>query len=324
VAPPLTVAVGDYDHTRDLFSGEIVTHDVAYKAVARPEELFTRVLEHDEFAAAEMSLAVATSLASRQDGRFVVLPVFPARSFRHGAIWTHVEGPSHPSELAGCRVGIAVWVQTAGVYVRGILSSRYGVDLTSINWIQAGVDTPGRREPAPFEAGAHRIIALTDRTLDELLLAREIDAAITARPPAAAERRDPRVRRMFADVEEEERAYFRDTGVFPIMHVVVVRRSALRDRPDLATELTAALTAAKDRAIQRALSATVPSYPLPWASLHAHAAQDLMGEDFWPYGVSPNELALETFLGYAHEQGITARRLSTKDLFAPEPLRVRT
>jgi 4,5-dihydroxyphthalate decarboxylase len=314
----LTVAVGDYDHTRDLLSGAVGSPHFRYVTVARPEELFERVLEGGEFAAAEMSLAIATALRGCGDERFALLPVFPARSFRHSAIWTHMDGVSHPSQLAGGRIGIPVWVQTAGVYVRGILSSRYGLDLRTVEWIRAGVDTPGRREPVAFDPGAHNITTAADTTLDELLLGRAVDAVISARPPGSAERGDPRVRRLFADPETEERAYFNDTGVFPIMHVLVVRREVLSQSPGVADELVSDFTVAKDNSLTRALSATVPSYPIPWASLQARAARDLLGEDFWPYGVEANRAALATFLAYARDQGLVGRLMSAEDLFASE------
>lgn len=311
-----TVALGDYDHTRDLFVSGGRDGRIRYTAVARPEDLFERFLEGGEFAAAEMSLAIATSLIARGETRFELLPVFPARSFRHGAIWTHAEGPTHPLALAGTRIGIPVWAQTAGVYVRGILASRHGLDLTRIEWIRAGVDVPGRPEPVEFDHGPHHITSAPDRTLDELLLKREVDAVISARPPASAERGDPRVRQLFSNLQAEERHYYRSTGVFPIMHVLVVRRRALEEHPGLAEDLVADLTAAKDNALRRALSATVPSYPLPWASLHAREARDLLGEDFWPYGLEPNRRPLETFLQYAHDQGVTAALVAVDDLFA--------
>jgi 4,5-dihydroxyphthalate decarboxylase len=314
----LTVAVGDYDQTRDLLTGAVGSPRLRYVTVARPEELFERVLEAGDFAASEMSLAIATALRSAGDERFAVLPVFPARSFRHSAIWTHVDGVSHPSELAGRRVGIPVWAQTAGVYVRGILASRYGLDLTTVEWIRAGVDTSGRREPVAFDPGAHNITTAAETTLDELLLRRVVDAVISARPPASAERGDPRVRRLFADPEAEERAYFRDTGVFPIMHVLVVRREVLSQDPSVAADLVADFVAAKNNSLARALSATVPSYPIPWASLQAHAARDLLGEDFWPYGLEANRPALVTFLTYAYDQGLVDRVMSADDLFAFE------
>ena len=314
----LTVAVGDYDHTRDLLTGAVDRAGIRYVAVARPEELFQRVLEGGEFAAAEMSLAIATVLVARGDQRFTLLPVFPARSFRHSAIWTQADGISHPSELAGGRIGIPVWAQTAGVYARGILASRYGLDLTSVTWVRAGVDTPGRAEPVDFDHRDQTIATEPEKTLDQLLLDRQVDAVISARPPAAAERSDPRVRRLFLDPEVEERRYLRDTDVFPIMHVVVVRREVLSRRPELAAALVADFTDAKNNSLVRAVSATVPSYPLPWSSLQARAARELFGEDFWPYGVEPNRAALEAFLAYAHDQGLLDRPLEPGDLFAAE------
>jgi len=312
---PLVAAIGDYDHTRDLATGSVTVDGVEFEIFERPEDMFERALE-GEFAASEMSLAALSAMVSQGDDRFAALPVFPARSFRHGAIYVHVDGPRSVEDLASAQIGIPIWVQTAGVYVRGMLASRYGLDLTTITWVRAGVDVPGREEPAPFDAGPHQILSAADRTLDELLLSREVDAVISARPPASVERDDPRVRRLFDDPRAEDEAYYRDTGVFPIMHAIVVRRDVLAREPRLAPELARAFTEAKDRALRRALAATVPSYPLPWAATDARSVQALLGDDFWPYGVDANEPTLRAFLADAHRQGLTDRLLEPSMLFA--------
>jgi 4,5-dihydroxyphthalate decarboxylase len=315
----ITVAVGEYDHTRDLVTGAVAVDGVELVMVPRPEDIFARALR-GEFDACEMSMAVLSNLVSRGDDRFVATPVFPGRSFRHGAIYTHVDGPSRPEELTGARVGIPVWAQTAGVVVRGFLAARHGVDLASITWVRAGVDEPGREEPVEFDHGPYRIVSEPGRTLDELLLSRGVDAVISARPPASVERREPCVRRLFADPEAEERAYYRDTGIFPIMHVLVVRRDALARRPTLGGELTEAFTAAKDRSLRRAAQTTIPSYPLPWAATHAREARDLLGEDFWPYGVDANRVALTAFLRDARAQRVTDRAVELSELFSGGPV----
>jgi 4,5-dihydroxyphthalate decarboxylase len=315
----VAVAVGDYDHTRDLIIGTVAVDGVEVVAVPRPEDIFARALE-GEFDASEMSMAVVSNLVSRGDDRFVTLPVFPARSFRHGAIYTHADGPQRPEDLGGARIGIPVWAQTAGIVVRGFLAARHGVDLTSITWVRAGVDESGREEPVDFDHGPYRILSEPGRTLDELLLSREVDAVISARPPACIERRDPRVRRLFADPEAEERAYYRETGIFPIMHVLVIRRDALARRPTLAAELTEAFTVAKDASLRRAAQATVPSYPLPWAAIHARDARDLLGDDFWPYGIDANRATLSGFLRDAHAQRVTDRPLEPDELLPLPPI----
>jgi 4,5-dihydroxyphthalate decarboxylase len=314
-----TIAVGDYDHTRDVVSGRVAL-DARCVAVDTPEELFARFLDGGEFDAAELSLAVCTILRGRGDDRFVALPVFPARAFRHSAIYVGADGPSSPRELAGATIGIPVWAQTAGVYARGILASRHGLRLEDIRWVQAGVDTPGRREPVAVDYGRFDVRNAPDRSLDELLLSGAVDAVISARPPASIERGDPRVRRLFADPAAEEAAYFRDTGVFPIMHVLTVRRAALERWPQAPAALLAAFEEAKARSLARAAATTVPGLPLPWAARHAREARALLGDDWWPYGLEPNRAALDAFLGFAADQQLTDRRLAPDDLFAAAAL----
>lgn len=320
MAAKLTVAVGDYDHTRDVIAGRVRAHGVELTCVAvdSPEELFRRVLEAGEFDAAELSLAVCCALRARGDDRFVAIPVFPARSFRHSSIYTRVNGPTSPRELAGGRIGIPVWAQTAGVYARGILASRYGLRLDGVRWVQAGVDVAGREEPVDLDHGPYDVRPSPDRSLDELLLAGDVDAVISARPPASVVRGDPRVRHLFADPMAEEAAYFRDTGVFPIMHVLVLRRGVYEAAPEVAGSLYEAFDEARRRSLARSAASPVPVVPLPWTALQAHEARRLLGEDYWCYGLEPNRAALDVFMGYAHEQRLTERRLAPEELLAVE------
>ena len=314
----LAIALGDYDHTRDLVNGRVAAADlkVDWTAVQTPEEMFARFLEDDEFDGAELSLAVCAILCARGDQRVVPIPVFPARAFRHGAIYVRADGPRSPDELSGATIGIPVWAQTAGVYVRGILASRYGLALEGVDWVQAGVDVPGRREPLEVDHGRFAVRSEPQRSLDELLLTGAVDAVISARPPASVERADPRVRRLFADPMAEEISYFQDTGVFPIMHVLALRREALHDHPTAPGSLLSACEEAKRRGLARVAANTVPGVPLPWSATHARAARALIGEDWWPYGLEPNRVTLEAFLGFAAEQQLTDRHLSPDELFA--------
>ncbi|MFJ8921417.1 hypothetical protein ACIREK_18355 [Streptomyces sp. NPDC102415] len=321
---PVRAGFGDYDHTRDLWTGGVTSDTLALDAdvVGAPEEIFSRFLEGGEWDAAEMSFAVTAALRGRGDDSLVVLPVFPGRSFRHGSIYVRSDGPvAEPADLAGRRVGIPVWAQTAGVQVRGLLASEHGVDLRSIEWVRAGVDTPGREEPVGLPLDSYRIRSAPGATLDRLLLDGEVDAVISARPPASVERRDPRVRRLFKKHTFDEMDYARRSGVFPIMHVLVMRREFHDAHPGAAHELQRMFTEAKDRSIRRALNSVVPSYPLPWAAANAARARDLIGDDFWPYGVESNRTTIELFLDHCADQSITPRRLGVDELFlrAPEP-----
>ncbi|MEE4495258.1 hypothetical protein [Streptomyces sp. BE230] len=318
----LRAGFGDYDHTRDLWAGGITSDllDLDATVAESPEDIFSRFLEGGEWDAAEMSFAVAAALRGKGDDSLVVLPVFPARAFRHGAIYVRSDGPvGEPADLAGKRVGIPVWAQTAGVYVRGLLASEFGVDIRSIEWVRAGVDTPGREEPVEVPFGAFRVRSAPESTLDRMLLDGEVDAVISARPPAAVEQRDPRVKRLFKKHTFDEMDYAKKSGIFPVMHVLVVRREFHEAHPGAAHELQRMFTEAKDRSVRRALSAVVPSYPLPWAAANAARARDLIGDDFWPYGIESNRDSIELFLDYCADQSITPRRLDADELFLRAP-----
>jgi 4,5-dihydroxyphthalate decarboxylase len=189
------------------------------------------------------------------------------------------------------------------------------VPLDGIRWVQAGVDVPGRREPVPVDYGRFDVRAAPDSSLDELLLAGEVDAVISARPPAAVERGDPRVRRLFADPMAEEQAYFRDTGVFPIMHVLAIRREALERAPHAPAALYAAFDEAKRRSLARTAAATVPGLPLPWSATHARTTRRLLGDDWWPYGVDANRRTLDAFLDFSADQALTSGRVALDALF---------
>lgn len=317
---PLTVAVGAYDQVRDLADAALQPEGVELTCLAFPkiEEVFYRFVNFREFDAAEMSLAVYTALLSQGRDDFVAIPAFPARSFRHSAFYVRADGPvREPADLRGRTVAVPAWAQTAGVWARGLLVHEFGLELAEIAWRQAGVTEAGRKEPVELNLPPGVVVEPADRTLDELLVDGEVDAVISARPPASFVRGDAAVRRLFDDVEAVEAAYYERTAIFPIMHVVALRRDVFDRNPWLAAQLLHAFEEAKRRSLERALEATIPHYPLPWAPSHARAARALIGDDFWPYGVDANRGTLETFLAYAFEQGVCRRLLTVDELFPP-------
>ena len=317
---PMTVAIGDYDHTRDLSSGlvDVDGLDLDFTVFDRPEPMFDAFVNGRQFDVSEMSMAVYCSLRSRGDDEFVAVPVFPARSFRHGAIYVRSDGVRTVGELDGARIGIPVWTQTAGIYVRGLLASDCGVDIHSVRWLQAGIDEPGRKEPVSIDLKGFSLELRPEDSLDQMLLDGEVDAVISARPTRSVIVGDRRVRRLFEDFPVVERAYYERTRIFPVMHVVIVRRELVAAHPGLARSLYAAFEAAKVRSQQRALEATVPSFPLPWVSAHARETAATFGDDFWPYGITANRPTLEAFLGFCADQEILASPLTPEDLFPAE------
>ena len=304
----LSLAVGPYDHVRDLSP-----QGIELLLLELPvEEIFFRFTKFREWQVSEMSFGKVVSLMSEERPEIIAIPVFVSRVFRHSAIYVGASSRiSSPKDLEGKRVGIPEWAQTAGIYVRGLLQHEYGVDLARIHWHQAGVRQPGRIEKVKLHLGEGvRITPVPDKSLAQMLASGELDAVISAR--------DPGGRRLFDDYVSVEEQYFRKTRIYPIMHVVVLRREAYEGDRWIAMNLFKAFDEARRESMQRLVEIGLSHVPMPWLAEHARRWRELAGEDFWPYGVAPNRPTLEAFVQYAHEQGITARRLKVEELFAPE------
>lgn len=318
---PLTVALSEYDHVRDVLDGTIPVPGADLTVLRMPvEEIFYRFTFHREWDVSEMSFGKVVSLLSQGDDSLVPIPAFVSRMFRHSSFYVRADsGLTDPSQLAGKRVGVPEWAQTAAVYSRGILADRYGVDLTSVHWHQAGVNDPGRVEKVKLALPEGlRLTPVPDRSLAEMLLAGDLDCVLSARPPAPFLAGDPRLRRLFADYATAEADFLRATDVFPIMHVVVLRRDVYERNRWLALNLFNALEKAKDRSLARLSDITLSYFPLPWAAERAREARDLVGGDGWPYGIEANRPTLDAFTRWAHEQGVCHRRLTPEEIFAPE------
>lgn len=314
---PLTLAISEYDHVADLANGRVEAEGIELTCLLLPiEEIFFRFLTYREFDVSEISFAKYASLISQGDQSLAAIPVFPMRIARHSSIYVRRDTPiREPADLAGRRVGIPEWAQTAGVHCRGMLVHQYGLDLTSIDWVQAGVNQAGRAEKVGLKLPVGiRLTPRPDKSLSEMLASGEIEAAITAHPPASFEHGHPDVRRLFEDFVDVEMRYVRETGIFPIMHTIVIRRELLDENPWIAMNLLTAFEEAKRRSVQRALFVG-SCFPIPWGYEHARRAQDLFGNEYWPYGIEANRTSLDAFLQFAFEQGICHRRLEPEDLF---------
>jgi 4,5-dihydroxyphthalate decarboxylase len=305
---PLSLAAGSYDHVRDLQPRGVALNQITL----RIEEIFFRFTKFREWDASEMSFGKVVSLMADPDPQIIALPVFVSRVFRHSAIYVRKgSGIASPKDLQGKRVGVPEWAQTATIYVRGMLAHDYGVDLRSIAWTQAGVHEAGRVEKVKLHLPPGlRVTPAPDRSLAEMLAKGDLDAVISAR--------DPGGERMFPDYPAAEAAYFRKTRIFPIMHVVVLRRDVYERDRWIAMNLFQAFEEAKDRSLARATEIGASAVPVAWMADHTRRWRELAGEDFWPYGIEPSRPTLEAFLQYSFEQGICARQLKVEDLFAPE------
>ncbi len=317
----LTAALADYDHVRDLALGRVQPDGIDLTCLTLPiEEIFFRFIVYREWEISEISLAKYVALMAQGDESYWALPVFPSRVFRHSSIYVRSDGPVRSiTDLVGRRVGIPEWAQTAAVYSRGFLQHQYGIDLASIQWVQAGVNQPGRIEKVDVDLPRGvKLSRVSDKSLNQMLLSGEIDAAMAARPPDAFVNGDARVRRLFTNYRQVEQDYYKQTGIFPIMHAVAVRRDVLHSHPWVPRNLYKAFDEAKRRSVARAVEGTASLLPIPWGNAYAEETMQLLGKDYFPYGIEENRTTLAAFLRYAHEQGVCKRLLDVEELFPPQ------
>ena len=317
----LTLATTDYDHVRDLVNGVVHPEGITLTAfILNVEEVFYRFIKNREWDISEMSFGKYIGYASQGNSPFVGIPVFPSRVFRHSAFYTRTDrGIATPKDLEGKRVGIPEWAQTAGIYARGYLEETAGVDLTKIEWVQAGMNEAGREEKVEFKLPPGiRYEQRRDTSVSAMLLSGEIDAAISARVPNAFESGGRKIVRLFPEFRAEEMRYYAATGIYPIMHVIAMRRAVFERYPWVAMNLFKAFDEARHRILERIRDLTASRIPVPWAAAIADEWAKGFGSDPFPYGLDNNRKTLDAFCRFAHAQGVTARRLSPDDLFPKE------
>ena len=320
----LTFGCWDYDRTRALMDGSVQPDGIDLNYLNMPvEETFFRMLRNREFDIAEMSLSSYTVSMLKPERPFVALPVFPSRFFRHSCIYINANaGIKTPKDLIGKRIGNPEYQMTAPVWIRGILSDHYGVPAESVSYFTGGEEEPNRDEKLKLDLPPNikvQPIGPT-QTLTQMLHAGEIDALYTARMPSSFLKGDGKVVRLFPDYPEVERAYWRETKRFPIMHVVAMRRDVYEANRWIAGTLMKAFVESQQRTYQALRETAALKAMLPWLNAHVEEAVREMGEDFWPYGLKPNVETLQTFLRYHHEQGLSKRLVNPEELFAPETL----
>jgi len=312
----ITIGCRDYDHTRALADGRVKVDGIELKFVniSPPSQIFLRMLHGEEFDASEMSLSNYMIALGKGDHRFVAIPVFPSRVFRHSYIWIHTEaGIQKPQDLKGKKVGIADYSMTALLFVRGLLQHQYGVLPQDIHWFRrrsehVAIDIP---------PGIRIDSIAKDQTLDGLFEDGRLDALAVTSPPRAFLQGSPVVRRLFPDCRTVEAEYYRQTKIFPIMHMVVIRRAIYEQEPTVAIRLVEGFEAVKRKAFE---DYTEGLSSLPWVNLDLEYAQQVLGKDVYPYGVKKNLPTLEAATLYSHEQGLTQRRFAVNELFARETL----
>ena len=313
----LTFACGIYDRTDALRTGEVTLDDIDldFLAIQNPRDIFDRMGAHQEFDVSEFSSSEFISRLARGNCPFVALPVFPARVFRHGYIYINRKaGIQTPKDLEGRRVGVALYTMTAAVWIRGHLAHQYGVDLSTIQWVEGAINHPGRHgEPSapPLIKPARIEHDPKGRSLSELLAAGEIDALTGTQHPHP----HPDVAPLFRDARAVERDFFLRTRIFPIMHVVVIRRDLYGREPWVAENLFQAFVDAKNLA--RARMHKGHPYMLPWVHEDIQEIDEVFGGDPYPYGIDANRPTLEALVGYLAEQHFIPRAMPIEDVFVP-------
>ncbi len=318
---PITFACGLYDRMLPLYTKEVRPDgiDLNFLAIDSPREIFDRMSGAQEFDASEMSSSEFVARLAAGDCPFVALPVFPSRVFRHGYIAINTRKVRTPADLAGQRIGVPLYTMTAAIFMRGLLQHDHGVDLTQVRWIEGAMnEAKPHGHPTRLQlAKAVSIEANTSgKSLSDLIATGAIAATIGTSLPSAMSR-NPDIRRLFPDHREQEKDYYRRTRIFPIMHLVVVRREIYERHPFVATSLYRAFCQAKDLALQRMRYPGTLRYMLPWMGSEIEEIDSVFGGDPWPYGVEPNRATLEALVQYMAEQGLIAAPVPVEKLFVP-------
>jgi 4,5-dihydroxyphthalate decarboxylase len=316
---PISLACTISDRTRPILDGRVPIEGCEVKAITgQPEDLFARALRRQEFDVTELSLSSYLVVLARDTSPYIAVPVFPSRVFRHSAVYVRTDrGIDRPEDLAGKTVGVPEFQQTAALWVRGILADRHGVAPSDIRWRSGGLEQPGDGERIAIHVreGIDLRSIEPESTLSGMLAEGRLDGLVSPRPPSCFEQEHPMVRRLWPDHRETERRYYRETGLFPIMHVVAVRLDLSERHPWLAPSVFDAFSEAKRLAIWELEQINFLRVTLPWVDLDE--VRDLMGRDFWAYGLEANRAELEAVTRWSFEEGLTGRRLEPSELFHP-------
>lgn len=309
----LTAAFGNYDRIAPLRNGVVRPDGIDLRILTLPPvEIFSRMCRFLEFDVSEMSMGAHAYLIGAGDSPFVGLPAFPSRAFRHAMVYANAEaGIDRPEDLNGKRIAIREWGMTAVVWIVGILAEEHGLDLRSVDWVAALEP----RVPILMPEGVRIRYMAPGETLSSLLESGAVDAALSHQVPACFAGASPRVKRVFPDYAAVERDYYRRTGIHPVMHCVVVRRDVHEQHRWVVRNLYDALCEARRCAMDSLLDTGALSAMVPFLPAVIDDTRDTFGDDFWPYGIELNRVALERFMIYAHQQAITPRRVGVEALF---------
>jgi 4,5-dihydroxyphthalate decarboxylase len=317
---PITFACGLYDRMLPLYTKEVQAEgiDLNFLTIDSPREIFDRMSGALEFDASEMSSSEFIARFAAGDCPFVALPVFPSRVFRHGYIAVNRKVVRTSADLAGKRIGVPLYTMTAAIFIRGLLQHDCGVDLSQVRWVE-GAMNEAKPHGHPTRLALAKAIAIEPaggRSLSDLIAAGEIAATIGTSLPDAMSR-NPDIVQLFPDHHEREKDYYRRTRIFPIMHLVALRREIYEQHPFVATSLYRAFCEAKDLALEKMRYPGTLRYMLPWMRSQIAEIDEVFGGDPWPYGVEANRATLEALVQYLAEQGLIAAPVPVEKLFVP-------
>jgi 4,5-dihydroxyphthalate decarboxylase len=316
-----TFAISSYDHVREVVDGRVPIEGADPLFVRLPiPEMFRRFVLHGDWDVSEMSFVQYGTMRANGEDRIVGIPVFPSRIYRHTSIFVRSDRIKEPADLAGSRIGIPGWANSAGVWARGLLADMHGIQPADVTWYQAGIDRPGRPEVvrARYLADDVRVIPVPDRCLEEMLWAGDLEAIIVPNPPPSIETSaitGGLVRYPYDDLAAAEQEYREKTGCLPIMHVVGINRDLYEQDPGIVARIYTALDTARQRYFERLADPKVSWAPVPWVGSHLRS----LGTDPWPYGVVPNLPTLRTYLRYLRTQGLIGCDIEGREI-EPEAL----
>lgn len=320
----LSFGCWDYDRIRPIIDGIVKPEGIDLNWLNMPvEETFFRMMRHKEFDVAELSLSSYLISKDRGYPNFTAIPVFMSRAFRHSGIYINVNsGIKGPTDLIGKRIGIPEYQLTACVWIRGILNDYYGVKRTDVEWFVGGEETPGRVEKLKIELPPEiKIQPIGEsETLNELLESGKIDAFIGPRAPSSFLKGSPDVKRLFTDYASIEQNYYKETGIFPIMHVVAIKDEILQEHPWVAQNLYRGFMKAKDIIYEGFNQTAALKVTLPWLTAELERTKEILGEDFWPYGLEKNRQTLDAIIQYSYDDGLIKNKIKMEELFARSTL----
>ena len=316
----LSIAMGDYDRTRPLWDGRVQIDgvDPVYMLLS-PEEMFFRAMRSQDFDVSEMSFSSYLIKHSRGECPYIGIPVFLSRAFRHTSMYVRKDRIQKPEDLRGKKIGLPEYQLTANVWARAILESDFGVRPDEVTWVQGGIETAGRPEKIKLQLPANICVesAPEGKTISQLIHDGAIDGFMGPRPPSKQALQNQNVRWLFDDPTAAAKDFYARTGVFPIMHILGLRKELAEQHPWLPNALFKAFSQSKRQALESLEDTSATKVTLPFVEEQLLAARQSLGEDFWSYGVAPARKTLEMFVQQHFSQGLSPRAMRVEEIFHP-------